>query len=116
MLPNRRSENDDPFAEFDGRTPRRGSSPDADAEAPFFGLFSTSLAAGQGVGRRLASASAQWVNDPRRWVRLGLAIYLLISIFVLSTILHGNRRMSLLNSGCVPASIHSCAPCHRCCY
>ena len=96
MLPYRRSEADDPFAEFDGRAPRRRSAEDdrtdVHSHASYWGHPASWRAGG-------ASASAQWGNDPRRWVRLALMIYLLISIFVLMTILHGNRRMSLMNSG-----------------
>eukprot|EP00802_Teleaulax_amphioxeia_P018336 Tamp_18527.p1 GENE.Tamp_18527~~Tamp_18527.p1 ORF type:complete len:291 (+),score=51.50 Tamp_18527:3-875(+) len=83
----------DPFAEFDGRAPRRRAA-DPESEAPIAGLF----AAGGALQRRVASASANWHNDPRRWVRLALMIYLGISLFVLMSILRANRRMPLMSS------------------
>lgn len=98
-----RGGDEDPFAEFDGRAPRgRERSADVGADS-FPGLFTMSRGARDGVGRRLASVSQGWANgDTRRnWVRLALMIYLFISIFVLMTILRGNRRMPLLSSGSV---------------
>ena len=57
-----------------------------------------SMTAGESVGRRLATASVNWQNDPRRWVRLALMIYLVISVMVLMSILRTNRRMPLMSS------------------
>ena len=40
----------------------------ADIDAPQIDPFSIGMLVGEGVRRRVSSASATWNNDPRRWV------------------------------------------------
>jgi hypothetical protein len=62
------------------------------------GLLGMSMMAGESVGRRLATAIANWNNDPRRFVRLALMMYLVLSMFVLISALHAaNPRMPLIS-------------------
>lgn len=62
------------------------------------GLLGMSTMAGESVGRRLATAIANWNNDPRRFVRLALMMYLVLSMFVLISALHAaNPRMPLIS-------------------
>jgi hypothetical protein len=65
------------------------------------------LSAGGALQRRVVTASANWQNDPRRWVRLALMIYLGVSVFVLMSILRANRRMPLMRSRPLPAPCRS---------
>ena len=79
--------NDDPFAEFDGRSPPQ---PPAHSHLRPGWPFALNI---QNLADEDVSRSVQAVDSRRlSCVRLALMIYLFVSISVLLSILRGNRR------------------------